>query len=291
MRPTDIISSVLLFAAVSTAWPWPPGWQPLEVAKREIAPFVEKRATTTKFNLSATFKQGNTATTKKKSSKGSGKTTGKAGITTSTASGSNAKTTAKGAATHKSSGKQTEYKTTKTFDARKPAGGISMITPNALGGAQYYKIKDYVTFAWNYTSLSITPSAVDILASCSLNSATYTIALNQSITAATQSITWDTGEFQKTASTPLVIATYTLVVYDASSEITASPRAGYLGLYDQFTFGMYTPQKYTPMADYVCATCNGAMSSMERQTLAFLFGTVAITVLSFGWFAGVAGLW
>lgn len=163
-----------------------------------------------------------------------------------------------------------------------------MVTPNVMAGAQYYKIKDYVTFAWNYTSLKATPTAVDVLASCSLNSATYTIALNQSITAATQAVTWDTGNYQET---PYVIATYTLLVYDADSSISATPRAGYLGLANQFTFGMYTPQPYVPIADYVCATCNGAMTSMEKHTIGFLVGTVAITVLSFGWFAGVAGLW
>ena len=87
------------------------------------------------------------------------------------------------------------------------------------------------------------------------------------------------------------MATYTLIVYDAASDISATPKAGYLGVYDQFTFGMYTPQPYTPIADYVCATCNGAMSSMTRHTVGFMVGMVAVTVLSFGWFGGVAGLW
>ena len=38
--------------------------------------------------------------------------------------------------------------------------------------------------------------------------------------------------------------------------------------------------------DFVCATCSGAMSEMERQTLKFVFGMGAIAVLSFTWFAG-----
>ena len=166
-----------------------------------------------------------------------------------------------------------------------------------MSGASYYKIgteagKNFVTFAWNYTSLLVTPTAVDILASCSLNQATYTIATNQSIPAdGTQAVTWDTGEYQATATLQLLTETYTLIIHDAAKDVSATAQAGYLGTYEQFTFGMYVPQSYTPMADWVCATCSGAMSSMERQTLSFLFGMVALTVLSFGWFGGVAGIW
>ena len=159
-----------------------------------------------------------------------------------------------------------------------------------MSGAQYYKIQDYVTFAWNFTSLSVTPTALDIMASCTTNSALYTIALNQSVSGATQAVTWDTGKYQSSATIPLLVATYTLVIYDSDGSVTDTPRAGYLGVFDQYTFGMYTPQPYTPIADFQCATCNGA-SAMERQTWKFLLGMVAVTVLSFGWFAGVAGLW
>ena len=170
-----------------------------------------------------------------------------------------------------------------------------MLTP-APQATSYYKIgttssQNYVTFAWNYTSLSVTPSAVDILATCSLNQATYTLAMNQTISGPSQAFTWDTGEFQMTASTTLLTGTYTLIIHDAAKDVSATAQAGYLAAYEQFTFGMYTPQPYVPMADFVCATCNAAMSSIERQTVGFMFGIVALTVLSFGWFAGVAGLW
>ena len=164
-----------------------------------------------------------------------------------------------------------------------------MLTPNALSSASYYKIGNYVTFAWNYTSLSVTPTAVDILASCTANDATYTLALNQSVQQ-TQSFTWDTGAYQSTATIPLLTETYTLIVYDAAKSVSATASPGYLGTYQQFTFGMYSPQPYTPLSDYVCATCSGAMSAMERQTWGFLAGMVGITILSFTWFAGGAGL-
>ena len=121
-----------------------------------------------------------------------------------------------------------------------------MVTPAAIAPSQYYKIGDYVTFAWNYTSLSVTPSGIDILASCSLNQQLYTIALNQSV-GPTGAVTWDTGEYQATATVPLLTETYTLVIYDASEDITSVPQAGYLAVQDQFQFGMYSPQPYTPL--------------------------------------------
>ncbi|KAF2209563.1 hypothetical protein CERZMDRAFT_4262, partial [Cercospora zeae-maydis SCOH1-5] len=169
----------------------------------------------------------------------------------------------------------------KTFDPRLPAGGVSMITPNPMT-TQYYKIQDYITFAWNYTSLSVTPSAIDVLASCSKNQQTYTLAMNLTVEE-TQSFTWDTGAFQASATVPLLTETYTLIIHDAAKDVTDRAQAGYLGTYDQFTFGMYTPQPYTPMVDYVCATCNGA-STLEKQTWIALLGMVGVTVVTFGWF-------
>jgi len=134
---------------------------------------------------------------------------------------------------------------TTEYDPRLPAGGVSMITPAVISGPQFYRIGDWVTFAWNYTSLSATPSAIDVLASCAANSATYTLTLNQSV-AETGKILWDTGAYQSTAKVPLLTNTYTLIIYAADSSISAVPKAGYLGVQQTFTFGMYTPQPYTP---------------------------------------------
>ena len=122
-----------------------------------------------------------------------------------------------------------------------------MITPAAVAAAsQYFKIGDYVTLAWNYTSLSVTPSAIDVMASCSANDQLYTIALNQSVSP-TGAVTWDTSGYQQTGTIPLLTETYTLVIYDAAESISAVPKAGYLGTSDQFTFGMYIPQAYTSL--------------------------------------------
>lgn len=122
-----------------------------------------------------------------------------------------------------------------------------MITPSAIAGPQYYKIGDYVTFAWNYTSLVVTPSYIDVMASCSINSQVYTIATNQTVDATTGAVIWDTRNYQATATVPLLTETYKLVVKDAQQDISATPKAGYLGVSDQYTFGMYMPQPYTPL--------------------------------------------
>jgi hypothetical protein len=181
-----------------------------------------------------------------------------------------------------------------------------MVTPGVFAGAQYYKIGDHVTFAWNYTSLSVTPSYIDVLASCSINSQMYTIAANQSVEP-TGAVTWDTGDYQSTATVPLLTETYTLVVMDAAVDLSATPQAGYLGVSDQYTFGMYVRQPYTPLngkidapiphhqvlteiAEFKCATCSAALSAHERQALGLVLGMSAITILSFSFFAGGFGV-
>lgn len=110
--------------------------------------------------------------------------------------------------------------------------------------------------------------------------------MNQTITNATGAVTWDTGSYQTTAAIPLPVATYTLVIYDADSAVTAPAQAGYLAAYTQYAFGMYTPEPYTPLGEFKCATCSAAVGDMERRALGFLFGMCTITVLSFTWFVG-----
>ncbi|RMD44531.1 hypothetical protein DV735_g536, partial [Chaetothyriales sp. CBS 134920] len=191
------------------------------------------------------------------------------------------------------SGSSTKTSTSKTqkttvVDPRLPPGGVEMISPAITEGAQYYKVGDYVTFEWNYTSLSVTPSAIDVLASCSLNSATYTIAANMSVSE-TGRVIWDTGN-TATMSNPYPVATYTLVIHDAAKEATDVASAGYLGAYNQYTFGMYTGQPYVSLPQFKCATCSGALSMHERQLLGVVGVTALVTLLSFTWFANGFGV-
>lgn len=200
-----------------------------------------------------------------------------------------ASTTAKATASgsQKPSGSKTTSKP-KSYDNRLPAGGISLVTPNALAGSQFYKVGDFVTFAWNYTSLSVTPSAIDILATCTANQATYTIAVNQS--ASETQVVWDTKNTPD-GQKPFLTEKYTLLIYDAESSVSAAPRAGYLGVFNSFQFGMYTPQPYVPFDEFTCANCNGALSQFEKMTLKALLLTTGTTVGSLVYFTYTFGLW
>jgi len=208
-------------------------------------------------------------------------------------SGDNASNTAKETAsgTKKPSGSKTTGKGSKStsFDARLPAGGLTMVTPNALAGTQFYKVGDWVTFAWNYTSLSVTPTAIDVLASCTANQATYTISVNMSATET--EVLWNTKNTPE-GQAPFLTENYKLLIYDSDLSATAAPRAGYLGAFTGFTFGMYLPQEYISLKDgYTCPNCNGALSLTEKMTLGTMLLTTGTTLGSMLYFTYQFGIW
>lgn len=213
-------------------------------------------------------------------------------VETGTATGT-AKTTGTGTATGKTTtGKTTTGKTTgkttattTSFDAADPAGSISMITPSTTNILELYKIGDFITWGWNYTNLQATPTAIDVLASCSF--ATRTFTLTQNMTFETLgSYTWDTAAYQTdNVQAQLLTEEYTLIIYDAESSVSATAEAGYLDTFDGFTFGLYATQSYTPLSEgWTCATCSSAVSPMEKRALGFAMSMSIITVLSFTWF-------
>jgi hypothetical protein len=162
-----------------------------------------------------------------------------------------------------------------------------MITPAATLGTQLYKIGDYVTWSWNYTNLQANPTALDVLVSCSKATETWTLTTNMTF-ATLGSFTWDTKEQATAVQSPLLTEQYTLIILDADSSISATPVAGYLGAFSQFTFGMYTPQPYTPLNEWNCATCSAAAPSIDKTAVGFAVSMSIITLLSFTWF--VTGL-
>lgn len=92
-------------------------------------------------------------------------------------------------------------------------------------------------------------------------------------------------------SDPLLTQTYTLIIYDAASSISATAQPGYLAVYDQYTFGMYLPQPYVGIDEgFVCATCSGALGETERRALGLMVGMIALTIFSFGWFVNGLGV-
>jgi len=193
-----------------------------------------------------------------------------------TATGNSTKTTSKS-------------RQTTQFNPQDPVGSVVMLTPATTALTQLYKIGDFVTWGWNYTNLQATPTGIDVYASCS--SATRTYTLTQNMTFETLgSFTWDTGAYQSTAvANPLVVQQYTLLIFDVDGGPTAAAAAGYLGTFDTFQFGMYTPQPYTALNDgWTCATCSLAASDTDRRALGLALAMCVVTVLSFTWF--VTGL-
>jgi len=183
-----------------------------------------------------------------KASSAASKTAGPASKTAK-ASGTAAATTgaaASASGTQKGGAKTSGGAAVTSINPVLPAGGVNMLQPSALAQTTYYKIADYVSFAWNYTSLSITPSKIDVLVSCAANSATYTLANNASFKP-TDTVVWDTAP-DVTGTAPLLTETYTLIIYDAAQAITAVAGAGRLGISDDLRFGMYIKQSYTPRA-------------------------------------------
>jgi len=164
-----------------------------------------------------------------------------------------------------------------------------MVTPAITDASQLYKIGgDPITWVWNYTNLLGTPTALDVLATCSVASRTYTLTQNMTF-ASPATFTWDTGAFQSdNVATPLLTEQYNLIIYDADSNPTATAEAGYLGVFNSFKFGLYTPKPYTPLGDWSCASCSGARGELDQRALGFAMTMCVVTVASFTWF--VTGL-
>lgn len=91
------------------------------------------------------------------------------------------------------------------------------------------------------------------MASCTANQATYTIAVNMS--ASETKVLWNTGE-TPSGQAPFLTENYKLLIYDSNLTATAAPRAGYLGAFSSFTFGMYLPQPYTSLQGEFCPVPN-----------------------------------
>jgi len=297
---TLIVAVFLFYTSPTLAWPWPPSIRNIERPVQRRQNNEQNNPVSTSASLSPaetslvfdsfapSASASNDALSNSMSITGSSQPS--AAATTAIVSGSNSEGPTK---TGSSAGKQTGTKTssrpkTTSIDPRLPAGGIEMLTPAAIAPASYYKIGDQITFGWNYTSLIVTPTAIDILATCSGCASAYTLSNNASVKE-TGSVVWDTSGYA-TGTNPLLTESYTLIIHDAAQPTTAAAQAGYLGIYNSFTFGMYAPQPYSDLGNFVCATCSGALSNMERQTLKFLFGMGMITIMSFTWFAGGFGV-
>lgn len=182
---------------------------------------------------------------------------------TTTITGKNATTTSK---------KTSSTKTQPTsVDPQLPAGGIAMVTP-VTTEPTYIKIGQDATFSWSYTSLLISPTALNIEAKCSANSDIYTLTTNHSIN--DKQFVWDTTEFQANQSVELLTSKYTLYIYDADSNISQVASAGRLAVFN-YPFGMYRPQPYTPWPQD-----DTYVNGVDKTTAKWLVAMGTITLLT-----------
>lgn len=294
MRPSQLLAAVMAVASVSASWD-------------DVFGNVHAMGRVENLLYGRQDKSGS-ATSSDPKTTNTPQSTGDASATpTPTGSNSDSKTTDKPSSGSSGSSKPTDSKSgskgpSKTSSKGKstptefgpdiPPGGVAMVTPGPFDGQQFYRIGDWVHLAWNYTSLEVTPSAVDVLATCTNNQATYTIAVNQSVKE-TGEVFWDTGNYENDHpnGARLLTAMYTLMIYDSNTSVTDTPKNGYLAPYNQFQFGMYEPQPYVNWSDYKCANCNGALSPFEQLTLKALLLTSATTIASLIYFGASFGVW
>jgi len=78
-----------------------------------------------------------------------------------------------------------------------------MVTPGVMDGYQIYKIGETLTFAWNYTDVVVTPTAINVVAFCQAVNQDFTITGN--VSAQETKVLWDTGAYQSSATVKLPV--------------------------------------------------------------------------------------
>ncbi|KAH6604070.1 hypothetical protein Trco_007516 [Trichoderma cornu-damae] len=297
MRPTASVLRLALClssaAPLVSAWP---GWLP-ELDSLVVR--ADKEGNTAEGNTalptSSHADQGNTAvptpTDAPQSTSTGDSSSNDATSSSSTDGGKSSKTTDKASSAKKTTTSKKGQATEHTqFPPESPPGSVLIQTPaTTAASAALYKIGDFVTWGWNYTNLLGTPTAVDVLLSCSTATETWTLTSNMTFKTS-GSYTWDSSVQQSSVEQPLLVAMYTLIIKDTDASISQVPDAGYLGTFSGFTFGLYTPQPYTAFPDWRCDACSAALSKFDHQALGFAITMGLVTVLSFTWFLSGLGL-
>ncbi|KAF8453597.1 hypothetical protein BGX38DRAFT_1141397 [Terfezia claveryi] len=172
--------------------------------------------------------------------------------------------------------------TTTRVAPNSPPGGINMVTPAVTDGFPLYPIGTQITWSYNYTSLLISPTAINVEAFCSRTQQYYTIAQNYSV--AQRTVVWDTEEYQRTGRPLIAQETYTLYMYDSATQKTDMPQAGKLVTFRTFQFAMYSPRGNIPLNEYKCPTCSDAIALLQTHSVRVLLGTSFLVVVGFTWF-------
>ncbi|KAF5668461.1 hypothetical protein FHETE_5274 [Fusarium heterosporum] len=258
MRPTSNLLqlAVCLSSLTSLATAWP-GWLPQadSVVVRRIAHEDLPQETAVIKPRQDESKTEEASSTRKNSPKQTNLNTAKVETGTETGTATEGDSTETG---KKKSGTKTGTSAPKrtTFSADVQPGGVSMQLPDTMYvPTPLFKIGDYATFGWNYTSLEGTPTAIDVLVSQSSAGETYTLTANMTFES-NPTYVWDTKKYAEDPDAPLNVGMYTLIIKDSDSQITDLPSPGYLAVQQTFQFGMYTPAAYTPYPQWNCDICD-----------------------------------
>ncbi|OAA65055.1 hypothetical protein ISF_04465 [Cordyceps fumosorosea ARSEF 2679] len=276
MRPAATLMQLALavssVAPVVSAWP---NWLPERDALIVRADSSDSSDSATPSATATPSASGSSASNTKETGKATG---GNTAMPTKSATGSKSKSSS--TPTHTS------------FAPDSPVGGVSMIVPaNTALGTALYKISDYVTFSWNYTSLQGTPTAVDVLASCSTARATWTLTGNMTFATSVEYV-WDTKVQANDPNQPLLTEQYSLIIKDSDISMTDTPEPGYLGVSTALSFGLYSGKAYQNWSQWTCPGCHASAASpaVHGQSIKFAATMSIATVIGFTWFVTGLGI-
>ncbi|KAF7350331.1 hypothetical protein MVEN_01337600 [Mycena venus] len=162
--------------------------------------------------------------------------------------------------------------------------GFASITQPPQTATSFFKIapNQMITFAWNLTSVIVTPTSLTLSAVCD-NGNTYAVGPDESgrVAGTATSVVWDVyGYNQAHPGNQLGQASYTLHMWDDRGP-TATQRAGYMSPNTALSFALYTPQAYTPLSSgWSCTGCNSALSTRPALAGLSLVITLLVMVLS-----------
>lgn len=188
-----------------------------------------------------------------------------------------------GSSSRRSTSSKTRSSTRKAYDARYPAGGITILEPKPTAAVTpLYKIGEEVSFKFSMTSCSSYPTAVNVLATCTQNNALYTISANSSFSEGKdKDVVWDTAQYGNTQ--PMLTAEYTLIIYDADGNLEDIGESGYLApfgnsRYPGYKFNLYEKRPYDdePGEGIKCATCSEGAIERVAKWMALGMGIMAI---------------
>lgn len=170
------------------------------------------------------------------------------------------------------------------------------VTQPPQTATSYFKIAQDqdITFAWNLTSLYVTPQHLTVSALCD-NGYTYPVGPSDGVIPGdSTSVVWDPYQYnQDHPELQLPQAQYTLAIWDERGP-GALRQGGVFNPNTALTFALYTPQPYVPLASgesrlfilmelsrshlsgWQCAACSG---SPHSAPLSGTFVTVMATLL------------